>query len=155
MISCTEFIPAYNELFRFLDRKSGRQAVYDYWNLSFDPDRAPINQYLSKSGLRGCWEYWSHTLNEEAADFTMILDEEAGYFKLEMHHCPSKGRLLKLDQIEPFDEYCLHCDLYRLSVEKHGLVYEYDFSRTDKAQCSLLIYDPTIYLPARKEAQSD
>ena len=27
MISCTEFIPAYSELFKFLESKSGKQAV--------------------------------------------------------------------------------------------------------------------------------
>ena len=151
MISCTEFIPAYSELFKFIDRKSGRQAVYDYWRSNFDPDRAPVNQHLNKSGIRGCWDYWSHRLKEEAADFTMTLDEEAGYIRIDMQHCPSKGRLLETKHIEPFDEYCFHCDLYRLSVEKHGLVYEYDFSRTDKAQCSLLIYDPLKYQPQKEE----
>ena len=145
MISCTEFIPAYSELFKFIDTKSGRQAVYDYWTTLFDPSIAPLNQYLEKYGLAGCYKYWSHTLNEEAADFTFTLDEEKGYFYNEMHHCPSKGRLIELKHVEPFDEYCHHCDYYRLSAEKHGLAYEYDFSRCDKAQCSLLIYDPKIY----------
>lgn len=145
MISCTEFIPAYSELFKFIDKKSRRQAVYDYWETLFDPDIAPLNSYLEKYGLAGCYHYWSHTLNEEAADFSFTLDEEEGYFKNEMRYCPSKGRLLELKHIEPFDEYCRHCDYYRLSAEKHGLVYEYDFSNCDKAQCSMLIYDPKTY----------
>jgi hypothetical protein len=68
-----------------------------------------------------------------------------------MHHCPSKGRLLEIKHLEPFDEYCLHCDLYRLSAEKYGFVYNYDFSRTDNAQCSLLIYDPQKYKPVSSE----
>ncbi len=151
MISCTEFIPAYSELFNFVDRKSGRQAVYDYWRSCVDPERAPINEHLKKSGIRGCWDYWTHTLNEEAADFSLTLDEDAGYFRIDMHHCPSKGRLISLPQIEPFEEYCLHCDLYRLSVEQYGLKYVYDFSRSDKAQCSLLIYDPAKYTPKEGE----
>ena len=151
MISCIEFIPAYSELFKFIDRKSGRQAVYDYWLACFDPERAPLNRYLDQYGLAGCWHYWTHTLNEEAADFMLTLDEEAGYFRIDMHHCPSKGRLLELKHIEPFDEYCKHCDLYRLSAEKHGLAYVYDFSRIDQAACSLLIYDPARYHPEDKE----
>ena len=145
MISCTEFIPAYSDLFKFIDKKSGRQAVYDYWKTLFDPEIAPLNAYLEKYGLAGCYHYWSHTLNEEAADFTFTLDEDEGYFYSVMHHCPSKGRLLEFKHIEPFDEYCHHCDYYRLSAEKHGFVYEYDFSKCDKEQCSLLIYDPKKY----------
>ena len=145
MISCTEFIPAYSELFKFIDQRDGRQAVYDYWTAIFDPANSPLNACLDRSGIKGCYEYWSHTLNEEAADFTMTLDEDAGEFSIEMHKCPSKGKLLKLDYMEPFDEYCLHCDQYRQAVEKHGLCYEYDFTGSDQAQCSLLIYDPKKY----------
>lgn len=145
MISCTEFIPAYSELFKFIDQKDGRQAVYDYWTAIFDPANSPLNACLDRSGIKGCYEYWSHTLNEEAADFTMTLDEDEGYFLSVMRKCPSKGKLLKLDYMEPFDEYCLHCDQYRQAVEKHGLCYEYDFTGSDQAQCSLLIYDPKKY----------
>ena len=145
MISCTEFIPAYRELFKFIDQKDGRQAVYDDWTAIFDPANSPLNACLDRSGIKGCYEYWSHTLNEEAADFTMTLDEDEGYFLSVMRKCPSKGKLLKLDYMEPFDEYCLHCDQYRQAVEKHGLCYEYDFTGSDQAQCSLLIYDPKKY----------
>ena len=31
VISCTEFIPAYSELFKFLYAQGGRQAVLDFW----------------------------------------------------------------------------------------------------------------------------
>ena len=31
MISCTEFIPAYSELFKFIEKKGGKQAVVKYW----------------------------------------------------------------------------------------------------------------------------
>ena len=31
MISCTEFIPLYSELFAFLERIGGYDAVLDYW----------------------------------------------------------------------------------------------------------------------------
>jgi hypothetical protein len=56
--------------------------------------RAPLNRYLDQYGLAGCWHYWTHTLNEEAADFMLTLDEEAGYFRIDMHHCPSKAGFL-------------------------------------------------------------
>ena len=31
MISCTEFIPLYSELFKFLEKAGGYDAVMDYW----------------------------------------------------------------------------------------------------------------------------
>ena len=142
MISCTEFIPAYSELFKFIDQRDGRQAVYDYWTAIFDPANSPLNACLDRSGIKGCYEYWSHTLNEEAADFTMTLDEDAGEFSIEMHKCPSKGKLLKLGYMEPFDEYCLHCDQYRQAVEKHGLEYEFDCTDGYKASCTIKVRDP-------------
>ena len=86
---------------------------------------------MEAHGIRGCWIYWNHTLNEEAADFTMELDEEAGEFRIDMHHCPSMGRLLELKHVEPYHDYCKHCDvLYRRILEPLG--YEY---MTDMPQC--------------------
>ena len=49
MISCTEFIPAYSELFRYLEHTGGKQAVRDFWEHIADeflgnlrgPDRNP------------------------------------------------------------------------------------------------------------------
>lgn len=85
------------------------------------------------------------SLNEEAADFTMYLNEKRGFYHNVMRWCPSKGRLLQLKDeigIEPYHDYCLHCDLYRLAVEKCGLKYIYNFAGTDQAACSMLIYDP-------------
>ena len=74
MISCTEFIPSYSELFSFLEEEYGYAEVERYWNDIFDPDRNGIlNQKVARLGLRGCYEYWAMSLNEEAADFTMYL----------------------------------------------------------------------------------
>ena len=100
---------------------------------------------MREHGIRGCYEYWAYSLNEEAADFKMMLNERDGWFPIEMRHCPSKGRLLALSHIKPYDKYCLHCDLYRKTVEKYGLCYDYDFTDTDRACCATLIYDPKIY----------
>ena len=146
MISCTEFIPAYSELFTYLEKHYGRDEVDVFWEYLFAPtgDGIPLVNMVKKEGIKGCFTYWSGTLNEEAADFTMYLNENAGWFKIDMHRCPSKGRLLELKDklgIEPYHDYCLHCDHYRESVAKAGLSYIYDFCGTDKASCSLLIYD--------------
>jgi len=146
MISCTDFIPSYSELFAFLEESYGFDEVRRYWNDIFDPERnGLLTRLVAEHGLRGCYEYWSYSLNEEAADFEMLLNERDGWFSVDMRHCPSKGRLLELSHIKPYDKYCLHCDLYRRTIEKHGLCYDYDFTATDEARCRALIYDPRIY----------
>ncbi len=147
MISCTEFIPSYSELFTYLEKNYGRQEVDRFWEFLFKPtgEGIPLINFIKKDGIKGCFNYWGGTLNEEAADFSMYLNEKEGWFKIQMHRCPSKGRLLELKDsigIEPYHDYCLHCDHYRESVEKIGLEYVYDFCGTDNAACSLLIYDP-------------
>ena len=144
MISCTEFIPAYSELFRFLERRAGHDAVVGFWEYLSDNLLGNLKSLVEKNGIRGCWEYWAHTLNEEAADFTMELDEEAGRFKIEMHACPSKGMLLKLDHVEPYHDYCRHCDvLYRRVLEPLGFEYDIDLSKCDEARCSVTVRKST------------
>jgi len=150
MISCTEFIPAYSELFTYLEDKYGRGEVDRFWGYLFEPDGKgiPLINYVQQEGIRGCFSYWSGSLNEEAADFTMYLNEQSGFFLLDMHRCPSKGRLLKLKEeigIVPYRDYCLHCDSYRAAAEKAGLKYIYNFQGVDRAACSLLIYDPKVF----------
>lgn len=150
MISCTEFIPAYSELFTYLAKEKGRAEVDTFWAYLFEPDGKgiPLINFLEKEGIRGCYTYWSGSLNEEAADFSMYVNEKRGFFLLDMHRCPSKGRLLQLketDGVTPFPDYCLHCDYYRHAVEKAGFKYIYNFSGMDKAACSILIYDPKIF----------
>ena len=144
MISCTEFIPSYSELFSYLEERYGRAEVDAFWKYLFVPDGKgiPLISFVEKEGIRGCWSYWAGTLNEEAADFTMWLNEKRGFYYSVMRKCPSKGRLLQLKDeigITPYHDYCLHCDLYRLAVEKCGLKYIYNFAGTDKASCSMLI----------------
>jgi hypothetical protein len=140
VISCTEFIPAYSELFKFLEKKGGKRAVLDFWNFLSDTFLTNLRELVTANGLLGCWLYWSQTLNEEAADFTMELDEEAGEFKIIMHHCPSKGRLNEPGHIEPYHDYCKHCDvLYRRVLEPLGYEYEADLSETDNARCKVIV----------------
>ena len=140
MISCTDFIPAYSDLFKTLEKLGGVQAVEDFWNYLSEKFLTNLRDLVVEHGIRGCWLYWSHTLNEEAADFTMELDEEEGVFQIVMHQCPSKGRLLDCHHIEPYHDYCWHCDvLYRNILEPLGYEYECDLSECDQARCSVTV----------------
>lgn len=150
MISCTEFIPSYSELFTWLEDNYGREEVDNLWKYLFEPDGKgiPLINQVEKEGLRGCFTYWAVSLNEEAADFSMYVNEKRGFFMIDMHQCPSKGRLLRLKEeigIVPYHDYCLHCDCYRAAIEKVGLKYIYNFAGTNHASCSVLIYDPKVF----------
>lgn len=140
MISCVDFIPAYSELFKFLEERGGREAVLGFWNYLSDNFLGNLKSLVEEQGIRGCWTYWSHTLNEEAADFTMELDEEAGEFRILMHQCPSKGLLLQCKHLEPYHDYCGHCDvLYRRVLEPLGFECLTDMTECANAKCSLTV----------------
>ncbi|MBN1623102.1 MAG: hypothetical protein JW903_01925, partial [Clostridia bacterium] len=141
MISCTEFIPAYSEGFRFLENKGGFKEVREFWNyLAGRYLEESLRKHVTEMGLRGCYIYWKRALSEEAADFRMTLDEEKGEFRIEMRRCPSKGMLIETDYMEPYDKYCLHCPaLYSRVLEPLGYEYTMDLSETDEAKCSVLV----------------
>ena len=138
MISCTEFIPFYSELFQYLEELGGHEEVVRHWNAISDSTVADaLGKAVRKAGIRGCWDYWSKSLNEEACDFRLELDEEAGTFLIDMRRCPSKGQLLDYPHIEPYYDYCGHCPaLYDRALKKYGIhPAGHDLSHTDEARC--------------------
>ncbi len=140
MIPCTDFIPAYSELFKYLEHRGGKQAVLGFWHYIADNFLGNLRELVEEHGIRGCWLYWAHTLNEEAADFQMELDEEAGEFQIIMYDCPSKGMLLTLEHMEPYDDYCGHCPvLYSRVLEPLGYEFTTDLSECDQAKCSCTV----------------
>ena len=123
--------------------EGGEQAVEGFWNDLSDRFLGNLRSAVEEHGLRGCWLYWSHTLNEEAAEFTMEFDDEAGEFKITMQRCPSMGRLIELKHIEPYHDYCRHCDvLYRRVLEPLGYGYSIDLSQCNQAKCALTVTRP-------------
>lgn len=140
MISCTEFIPAYSEGFKFLEIVGGRKEVEKFWSeLSDLYLKDSLLKLMTEKGLEGAYEYWAHSLNEEAADFTMILDKNKNEFKIDMHKCPSKSMLMEYKHMTPYHSYCDHCEaLYKPIAEKAGFTYESEVD-CDNASCSLTI----------------
>ena len=55
MISCTDFIPAYSELFRILEKVGGRQAVDGFWLYLSDTFLTNLRDLVAEHGIRGCW----------------------------------------------------------------------------------------------------
>jgi len=136
MISCTEFIPAYNELFAFIEERHGRQELIRFWEELADEFLHNLRDLVREKGLAGMQEYWTHTLTEEGADQIMTLSEDE--FRLEMHQCPSVGILQEDKHLTPFANYCEHCKvLYARVIEPFG--YNVAFEIHDVGKCTLRI----------------
>ena len=150
MISCTEFIPSYSELFSYLEENHGEAEVRKFWTYLFAPTGKgiPLINFARKDGLRGCWDYWMGTLTEEAAHVTKWMSESSGWIYSKMHYCPSKGRLLELEKeigLKPYHNYCGHCDYYRAALEEVGLTWFRNHMNVDKAGCESYLFDPKVF----------
>lgn len=121
-----------------MELKGGREELENFWNFLSDTYlKDTLAKMIYEEGLEGCFTYWSQTLNEEAADFKIVLDEIKGEYRGNMYKCPSKGLLLKLEHIEPHNAYCDHCfALYRPVIERFGYQYERDMTKCGVASCS-------------------
>lgn len=58
MISCTEFIPLYSELFKYLEELGGHEEVVRHWqSISDGTISDSLGTAVQKAGIRGCWDY--------------------------------------------------------------------------------------------------
>ncbi|MBQ8605953.1 MAG: hypothetical protein IJ408_04385 [Clostridia bacterium] len=167
MISCTEFIPLYSELFAFLEKEGGYDAVMDYWYFIADNgvcNKNNVNSLISflerdkASPLEGAWKYWSKSLTEEACDLFRVYDPEKGIIYSHMRHCPSRGMLNSLEHIEPYPHYCDHCKvIYHPALLEYGLDRHRDNSLTPGAECKSVIFvkgnDPGIDLATVRDEE--
>lgn len=137
MISCTEFILAYNELFSFLEENYGKQAVIEFWEYISDEFLNNLDRLVREKGIKGMEEYWTHTLTEEGADYEMKV--EGNEFEIYMKKCPSIN-ILNKSGIRKYSSYCEHCDLlYRRVIEKYGFFYNIEFIDEAKGVCRLTV----------------
>ncbi len=139
MISCTEFIPAYSELFKFLEQKGGQAGGPDFWN------------YLSDTFLGNLRDL---AAAERDPRLLALLEPHAQRGSRRLHHgvgreggvpdchapLPLQRAAPRTPHIEPYRDYCRHCDvLYRRVLEPLGYEYIIDLSETDKARCAVTV----------------
>lgn len=137
MISCTEFILAYNELFLFLEEEFGRQAVIEFWKYISDNFLLNLDRLVREKGIEGMKEYWTHTLTEEKADYEMKVTPNE--FEIFMKQCPSVN-ILNKSGVRKYPNYCDHCNvIYRIIIEKYGFSYDYEFLDREKGICRLIV----------------
>ena len=135
MISANEFILYYSEMFKYLDKNFGKEAVEKLWAGIRDTYCQKIEKLVKEKGLKGMHEYWSKTLEEEGGRYNIILTDDE--FIIDMHYCPSMGKLLKT-HIEPYKDYCGHCPaLYTEIIERHGFEVDCYLINPSKGECRL------------------
>ena len=137
MLSCTEFIPFYNELFKYIESEKDHDAVVRFWYYISDNYVAQsLEPKIREKGMMGIWEHWTQITTEEACDCRREFDTEKNEITSHMRKCPSKSHLLEMKHIKPYWDYCNHCAvLYSRIFEKYGIVEERDHSHTDRAEC--------------------
>ena len=139
MISCTEFIMVYSELFKFLEEKGGSEEVVRYWKKLSEAFCTDLQERVEKNGLEGMKEYYDHVLQSENADYRINLSEDK--LELFINECPSVGILRRHKHLKPYHDYCGHCAvLYSHATdERFGLKTTVDFIDTEKGYCRRLV----------------
>ena len=109
MLGCHDFCGYYEWTFHYLRRNFGQAAVQKLWSeaIAIDSQRHYIAAGAGR-GLRGLYETWSKTGEDEQCDWTVDLDEERNVLHVNMHNCPSKGFLI-LNNRNADEDYCDHC----------------------------------------------
>ncbi len=137
MIPAKEFILAYNELFKFLHRKYGKKAEIDFGIYISDNFLKNLDELVNEKGIAGMAEYWTHTLTEEKAVYTMSVGPD--YFEIFIKKCPSVG-IMNKRKVKKYPYYCEHSILYKRIIEKYGFVYKIQFIDKEKGVCKVTIH---------------
>lgn len=141
MVSCTEFIWCYSELFRFLEEKDGEEKVHEFWKGISNNFLGNLREYIEKDGLAGMHQYWTHTLTEEGGRHKLSLYEDM--FIIDMQDCPSAKLVHQSGRIEPYKKYCEHCQvLYPPLIREYGYEVDYDIISCEKGRCRMTVVKP-------------
>lgn len=140
MISCNEFILTYNALFKQLHKRYGKEAVEKLWGFLSQSFCQKLESHVKKDGLKGMYDYWTTTMGEEGGRYHITLRDDE--YILDMHYCPSVGKLLNT-HVKPYEHYCEHCPaLYNPVIEKYGFDVDYYIINCDKGECRIHVRNP-------------
>lgn len=109
MLGCQDFCGHYDWTFHYIRRRFGYDAVLKLWEEAIANDSQ--SHYIKAGGargLRGLYNTWVKTGEEERCDWTFTLDEQKNNLRMDMRKCPSKGFLLDNDR-NADEDYCDHC----------------------------------------------
>jgi hypothetical protein len=109
MLGCHDFCGYYEWTFHFIRREFGDVAVRRFWSDGIGLDSQRHYLELGRAtGLKGLFDAWAHTGEDEQCDWTFTLDEKKNVLRWDMRKCPSKGFLLQND-LNADEDYCDHC----------------------------------------------
>lgn len=107
MLGSYDFCGHYEWTFEWLRHQGGEALVREYWDAAIHRDsQTHARDLILPKGLTGMKEYWSHTLDHEAAGYTITPTEKV--FRMDIHDCPSKGFLVR-NGLAQYHDYCDHC----------------------------------------------
>jgi hypothetical protein len=155
VISCTEFIWVYSELFRFLEKQGGEEELRAFWKGISDNFLQNLREYIQQDGLKGMHRYWSHTLGEEGGRHVLTLYDDL--FVIDMHDCPSARLVHQGGRVEPYGKYCEHCRwLYPPLIREFGYEVDYDIISCEKGRCRMTVRRPPgVATPDAPEGKGD
>ena len=107
MLGAYDFCGHYEWTFEWLRRVGGESLVREYWDQAISQDsQRHAAALIVPQGIPGMIEYWSHTLNHEAAGYHCVATDAV--FRIDMYECPSKGFLIR-NGLQQYHDYCDHC----------------------------------------------
>ena len=107
MIGIYDFCGHYEWTFQWLHNQGGHDLVRCYWDEAIHQDsQRHAEALILARGFDGMDEYWGHTLGEEGGEWEVSRSDDA--FRIDMHHCPSKGFLIR-NGLKQHPDYCDHC----------------------------------------------
>lgn len=136
MIPSDHFVRFYNEVFKFLDARSGLEDYYDAIS------RYKQSQYLEifrAGGLRAVRDYYLKIRKEENCGLEILLNGHE--LILKMNKCPSLSKAMDNDAGGAL-KYCQHCPGWTMPLYRNaGLWQIFDLMEPDNPQCCEWIYD--------------
>lgn len=108
MLGCQDFCGYYDWTFHYVNRRYDRDAVEALWSKAIVDAQVHYAEAGRAKGLRGLYETWVQTGEDEQCDWTFTLDEDKNVLRWDMRQCPSKGHLIDND-LYADEDYCDHC----------------------------------------------
>ncbi|MCC6681261.1 MAG: hypothetical protein IT445_10220 [Phycisphaeraceae bacterium] len=108
MLGCQDFCGYYDWTFQHLRRTFGQDALHRLWAEAIASAQQHYTNAGLAKGLRGLYETWVTTGEDEQCDWTFTLDEDRNVLRWDMYQCPSKGHLIQNDLFAD-EDYCDHC----------------------------------------------
>ena len=135
MIAANEFILAYNGFFKEINRRYGKEGVAQLWEFFKESYCQKLDDYIRRDGLKGMYDYWTEVLHAEGGRYHLTLREDE--FVLDMHFCPSVGKLTNTP-VKIYKDYCGHCPtLYSPVIQKYGFKVDYYILERNKGECRI------------------